>query len=209
MIHSMRLGWILVALACSQALPAAEPDDATPYHYGIRFLAATPRQDFRVLDSRTGYGGGLFVEAPTGSGWIAQTRFDYLTFRQVNQPNAKAIAAYTVPSPLTLAVDSAELGVDLRHALPVAGLERCYGLVGASAIRYEFETSGPNTTVNQNGIPFTGIVRYKDKTPIGLGLALGVGVEIWRGLALTERYTTADIDGTTFATWETSLSYRF
>ena len=44
-----------------------------PYRYGIRFLTASPRQDFRDLDSRTGLGGGLFVEAPAGSGWIAQT----------------------------------------------------------------------------------------------------------------------------------------
>jgi hypothetical protein len=42
-----------------------------------------------------------------------------------------------------------------------------------------------------------------------LGLAAGVGFELLRGLILAERFTTANVEGTTFATLETSLSYRF
>jgi hypothetical protein len=38
---------------------------------------------------------------------------------------------------------------------------------------------------------------------------VGVGFELHRGLALAERFTTANIEGTTFGTLETSLSYRF
>jgi len=38
---------------------------------------------------------------------------------------------------------------------------------------------------------------------------VGLGVELHQGLALSGRFTTIDINGTTFATLETSLSYRF
>jgi hypothetical protein len=38
---------------------------------------------------------------------------------------------------------------------------------------------------------------------------VGVGFGLLRGLTLAERFTTADIEGTSFATLETSLSYRF
>jgi hypothetical protein len=202
------LGWMLIVLACGATpLTAAAPDPASPVRYGIRILAASPRQDFRNLGSRSGFGGGLFAETDVGSGWIAQTRFDYLSYPQNNQPGAGAIATYTTANPITLSADSASLGVDLRH--PVPGLPRLCGLAGVTAIRYEFQSSSVTTQVNQNGIPIPGIIRYKDKTPVKLGLAVGISFELWQGLVLAERYTSADINGTTFGTLETSLSYRF
>jgi opacity protein-like surface antigen len=196
-----------LACACGQALTAAELDDNTTYRYGVRFTTASPRQDFRDFTGRTGLGAGVFIETDAGSGWIAQTRFDYITFPQTNNPDYAAGPAAT-PA-ITLSVDSASLGVDLRHPLSFAGLDRFYVLGGVMGIRYEFDASIPNTQVDQNGIPIAGILRYKDKTSFKLGLAVGVGFEIYRGLALTERYTTFDVNGTTLATLETSLSYRF
>jgi hypothetical protein len=77
------------------------------------------------------------------------------------------------------------------------------------AIRYELDTSGAGTLIDQNGLPVTGITRVQRNTPLKLGLAVGVGFELLRGLTLAERFTTADIEGTSFATLETSLSYRF
>lgn len=205
MSHWKRLGWMLMVLACGCG--AAEPGGPVPYRYGIRLELAAPGQDFRDISSRTGFGGGLFVEAPVGSGWIAQTRFDYISFPQTNQPHAASISQYTTVNPLTLSMDSAALGVDLRH--PVPGLKGFYGLVGATGIRYEFQSSSARTQIDQNGIPIPGIIRYKDRTSVKLGLALGLGFELYRGLALSERYTTVNIFGTTFAALETSLSYRF
>ncbi|MDR3670513.1 MAG: outer membrane beta-barrel protein [Holophaga sp.] len=192
-----------MALAC--ACGAAESED--PYRYGIRITSSSPAQDFRDISSRTGFGGGLFVETPVGSGWVAQTRLDYISYPQTNRPTAAMIARYTSANPITLSIDSAALGVDLRHPLP--GLKGFYGLIGMTAIRYEFQSSSVSNLIDQNGIPIPGVIRYKDKTSFKLGLAVGVGFEIYRGLALSERFTTANILGTTFGTLETSLSYRF
>jgi hypothetical protein len=63
--------------------------------------------------------------------------------------------------------------------------------------------------VDQNGIPIPGIVRYKDKTSVKIGLAVGAGVELYRGVALSARFTTVDISGVTYGALETSLSCRF
>jgi hypothetical protein len=205
MSHFNQMGWMLVLLAWG--CRAAEPEAPAPYRYGIRVLSATPAQDFRDVDSRAGFGGGLFMEAPVGSGWIAQTRFDYILYPQVNQPYLTPVSRYTLPNALTLSADSAGLGVDLRH--PVAGLKGLYVLVGMTGIRYEFQTSAASSQIDQNGIPIPGIVRYKERTSVKLGLALGAGLELYPGLALSERFTTVNILGTTFGALETSLSYRF
>jgi len=202
-------GWTLLALACACGR-AADLEDAAPLRCGVRLTTCSPRQDFRSIISRTGLGGGVFVESPAGSGWIAQTRFDYLRIPQTDRPDATLIPAYSTPDPITLSVDSASLGVDLRHPVAEAGpFARVSGLAGAALIRYEFQTSSANTAVDQNGIPIRGIIRYKDKTSVKIGLAVGVSVDLWRGLALAGRYTTVNIDGVTFATLETSISCRF
>jgi hypothetical protein len=204
-----RFGWTLFILACVCGR-AADLEQTAPLRCGVRLTTCSPRQDFRSITSRTGLGGGVFVEAPTGPGWIAQTRFDYLRIPQTNHPDPTLIPAYSTPDPITLNVDSASLGVDLRHPVADTGpFARVSGLAGASLVRYEFQTSAANTTVDQNGLPIPGIIRYKDKTSVKIALAVGVNVDLWRGLALTGRYTTVDINGVTFATLETSLSYRF
>ena len=203
-----RLGGTLAALACA-GLPALSAAPDSPGRCGFTLLAGLPRQDFRDLTGRTGLGVGVFAESELGSGTILQTRVDYLQYPQTNQPQAGAIAAYTVPGPRTLAANSVALGVDLRHPLPLPGLERGFALAGVLAIRYEFDTSGLNTLTDQNGLPIGGIRRYKDKTPFRLGLAVGLGFELYRGMTLTERYTAVNINGATLATFETGLSFRF
>jgi len=206
---SKKIGWALFVLAGAWA-HAADPADAAPLQYGMRIISASPRQDFRQVISRTGFCAGVFVETPTGAGWIAQTRLDYIRFPQTNSPDTTLIPRYSTPDPITLNVDSASLGVDFRHALADSGLfARVYGLAGAMLIRYEFQTSAANTQIDQNGIPIPAIVRYKDKTSVKIGLAVGAGIELYQGLALSARFTTVDIFGVTFGTLETSLSYRF
>jgi len=206
---SKKFGWALFVLAGAW-VHAADPDDPPPLRYGVRITASSPRQDFRQIISRTGLGGGVFVEAPAGSGWIAQTRLDYIRFPQTNRPDTTLIPAYSTPGPITLNVDSASLGLDLRHALADSGpFARVCGLAGVTFIRYEFQTSAANIQIDQNGIPIPGIVRYKDKTSVKIGLAVGAGVELCRGLDLSARFTTVDIFGVTFGALETSLSYRF
>ncbi len=208
---STRLGWLVVALAWTwgSALPAGDPDSTEEYRYGIRLLAASPRQDFRNFTSRTGLGGGLFAQATVSAATTLETRFDYISYPQTNQFNGPGFPGYTVSSPITFSADSASLGVDVRHTLPIAGLKRVYLLGGLMGIRYEFETSAVGNQLDQNGIPIPGIQRVKQKTPVKLGLAVGLGVELYRGLAIAERYTTVNIQGTAFGTLETSLSYRF
>ena len=207
MKNPIHLGWMVAALSCScmPALTASSLDDSSVYRYGIRGTLALPRQDFWDISGRTGYGAGVFAETDLGSDWTAQTRFDYISYPQTNDPN---YAVANTPA-LTLSVDSASVGVDLRHPLAFAGLDRFYLLAGAMGVRYEFEASIPSTQVDQNGLPILGFKRYKDKTSFKLGLAVGLGCELCRGLALTERYTTFDVNGLTLATLETSLSYRF
>lgn len=209
MIFSMRLEWRVLALAwaCGSALLAAELEGPQTYHYGIRLSAATPRHDFRDLTTRTGFGGGLFAEAEYSPSTVVQTRLDYLSYPQYNRPNASGIPAWTAPNPITLAANSTALGLEIRHAF--AGFQRFSLSGGLMAIRYELDTSGAGTLIDQNGLPVTGITRVQRNTPLKLGLAVGVGFELLRGLTLAERFTTADIEGTSFATLETSLSYRF
>jgi hypothetical protein len=199
-----------LALSCSLALPAAELEEGPgTCRYGVRLIAATPRQDFRDMTGRTGFGAGLFAETALSPTTALQTRFDFISYPQTNQPGGAQITSLTVPKPITLAVDSTALGVDIRHNLPYPKLERVYLLGGLMGIRYEFNSSAIGTVNGQNGVPVPGIIRTKQKTSFKLGLAVGLGVELHQGLALSGRFTTIDINGTTFATLETSLSYRF
>ena len=199
---------LVCAFGWNQALHAADPATAPSCRYGMRFLSATPRQDFREVLPRTGFGLGLFADADLGSGTTAQARFDFIRFPQTSRAGSQNLPGYPAPVPaLALLADSAALGMDLRHGIP--GLGRVYGLAGVTAIRYEYDVAYAGNKVDQNGIPTPGIIRAKDKTSLKLGLAVGLGVDLWHGLALTGRYTAVDIDGFTFATLETSLSYRF
>lgn len=209
MSFSMRLGWRVVALAwaCGSVLLAVELEGTHTYRYGIRLSAATPRQDFRDISARTGLGAGLFAESESSPSTVVQTRFDYLSFPQNNRPNGSGIPAWTAPSPITLAANSTALGIEVRHSY--ANFQRFSLMGGLMGIRYEFDTSAASTLIDQNGLPVSGITRVKRKTPVKLGLSVGAGFELYRGLALSERFTTASIEGTTFGTLETSLSYRF
>jgi len=209
MTFSMRLGWRVVALAwvCGSALTAVELEGPHTYRYGLRLSAATPRQDFRDISASTGLGGGLFAESEVSPFTTLQTRFDYIAFPQNNRPNGAGIPAWTAPNPITLSANSTALGIEVRHAY--SGIPWFSLTAGLMGIRYEFDTSAASTLIDQNGLPVTGITRVKRKTPVKLGLSVGVAFEPFRGLVLAERFTTASIEGTTFATLEASLSYRF
>lgn len=207
---SKPLGWLMLALAASRALTAADLSDPSGYRYGVRILSAWPRQDFREALPKTGSGAGVFVENDLGAGTTAQTRFDFIRYPQADRSDTRGLPdAPGAGSILALLANSASIGLDLRHPLPVPGLQRVHALAGVMAIRYEFDASYAGTRVDQNGIPIPGIIRAKDKTSLRIGLAVGLGLDLWRGLALAGRYTTLNIDGFTFGTLETSLSYRF
>ena len=209
-LPSKVLGLALLCLGLGGPFLAAEdPNAPEVYRYGLRLLAALPRQDFHEIIGRTGLGVGLSMETELSPGTVLETRFDYLRYPQDNHPGSGAIPAPAAANAAILLVNSAAIGVDLRHSLPVAGLRRIFGSLGVMGIRYEFDSSGASTALDQNGVPVSAIRRVKAKTPFKLGLAVGLGVDLTRNLALAERFTSVNLDGTTLGTLETSLSYRF
>jgi hypothetical protein len=203
-----RLGFPLCAWALAPALAAQEPGPK-PVHYGVRILSALPSQDFKQITGRAGLGAGVFAEADGPPGTVLQTRLDYISYPQTNQPGNPGSSSYIPPNSLTLSANSLACGFDVRYYLPYPALGRVFLLGGVSAIRYEFQTSSAGVLMDQNGIPFNGIVRSKGKTSLKLGVAVGLGCDFGNHWALAERFTSIDIDGTTLATLETSLSYRF
>ena len=211
MEHLARLGFLLCALAPWLTAQAAEDPDPrpTPIHYGVRLLAAYPGQDFRQINSRTGLGAGLFAETQWTPATLVQTRLDYLRYPQTNSPGDPGISSYLPDRPLTLSADSVACGFDVRHDLSQRSRNRVFLLGGVMAIRYEFQSSALGTLKDQNGIESAGIVRFKSKTSLKLGLAAGFGCAFDSHWTLAERFTTIDIDGVTLATAETALSYRF
>jgi hypothetical protein len=186
-----------------RALRAAE-GVGPAFRYGVQLLGAAPAQDFKNLDNRVGVGAGLFAENNLGSGVVIQSRLDYVSYSQYNQPAAGGIARYTIANPLTLSSDTLSVGVDLHKHLGLGEQDGWFVLAGASAIRFEFQTSGA-VTQGANTV----VARYKDKTPLTLGLDAGFGYAFNPAWSLALRYTTASLDGTTLATVETGLSYRF
>ena len=203
-----RLGFLLCAWSLGAALAAQEPAQPSVY-YGARVMAAVPNQDFQQITGRTGLGVGLFAETEWSPRTVIQTRADYVRFPQTNAPGDPGITKYILADPLTLSANSLAVGFDVRHYLPQAALERCFLLGGVTAVRYEFQTSATGILMDQNGIGVNGIVRFKGKTSLKLGLAAGVGYDFDDHWVLGGRFTTIDIDGVTLATLETSLSYRF
>jgi hypothetical protein len=203
---TLRIGLAALAGACclGPVVRAAEGEGPAPYRWGVELLAAMPRQDFKGIDSRTGLGLGVFAENQLGSGVTLQTRFEFIRFPQTNSPQAAGIASWTAPDPLTLSADSAALGVDLRKGLALPGLPGAFVLAGLHIARYEFETSAASDVATGSGL-----YRYKDKTPFQLGFELGIGTSFSPDWALALRYTTVTIQSNSFATVETSLSYRF
>jgi opacity protein-like surface antigen len=197
-----RIALAVLAGACS--LAASEGEGPEPFRYGVQVLAALPRQDLKALDSRTGLGAGLFAENDLGAGLVVQSRIDFFRFPQTSQPNVSSIGSRAADGALTLSANSLAVGVDVHKHLAIAGLESGFVLAGVTCARYEFQTSAAVET--DSG---TVIQRFKDKTPFKLGLAVGIGYDFNATWSLALRYTSVSTDNTTFATFETGLSYRF
>lgn len=215
MNHFPNLGltWGVCALACASAFaaPPAEPGEFQegPTRYGIQVLVATPRQDFQAAGSRTGFGLGLFAEAELAPGTVAQTRFDFIRYPQSNRPDTRFLPPEVGTGGLSLASNAVALGVDLRHYLGRLGLQRAFILAGVMGMRYEFQTSDAVVVPGPQGQPVATAVRAKDATPFQLGLAVGLGCDIDRNWAVTLRYTSMSYEGSSLATLEGGLSYRF
>jgi len=183
------------------------------WHYGLQLLGSSPRQDFREITSRTGYGLGVLVENDLGHGWRVQSRFDYIRFPQVNgtyigefAPGVMGLTA----TDLTLSANSVDVGADVHYHLPYPSLGRCFLLAGLMGIRYEFSyTLATSTTDPVTQQATARIQGNKYKTNLKLGADVGVGFDLSRNFTLAGRCTYIDIDGTTYVTYETDLSVRF
>ena len=185
---------------------AADPIDAV--RYGIQLLAAAPGRDFRGMTGQTGTGLGLFLEKHVSGSVVIQTRLDYLSYPVSQGPGIASGFSFLPANNQSLSANSAALSVDVRQYLPWAPLKSVYGLAGVTAIRYEFRTTYAGG-LDQNGIPLTGLATFKGSTAGQLGWALGLGYDFDGSWALAARYSSVNINGSTLATTEAGLSYRF
>jgi opacity protein-like surface antigen len=188
-----------------------EEKEEASWRVGLEVLGSSPRQDFRDLDSRTGYGGALFVENDLGGGWRVQSRFDFLRFPQTTGGVINGlIPGQGTFQPLTLAADSSSLGAEAQYHLPYPGLTTFYLTAGLRAIRYEFTyTTVSNVQSPSSNLPTGTILNNKYRTSMKMGATLGLGLDLSRRLSLTFRYTYLDLSGTAFVTYETGLGVRF
>jgi hypothetical protein len=193
------------------------------WRYGLRLLGASPRQDFRNVDGRTGCGAGLFVENDLDHSWRVQTRFDFIRFPQTSSSSTIGFLPNPLPDPaismpLTLSANKVEVGFDVNYHLPYPGLKGFYLLAGLSAVRYEAVYTWISGQVDPATGTATGVItETKYKTPLALGMDFGLGLDINRTLSLEVRYTCANIGGAvtqgtvdrTFTTVETGLAIHF
>ena len=180
-----------------------EDRETQDWRVGVKVLGASPRQDFKDLDSRAGFGGALFVENGINDGWQVQSYISFIRFPQVTNTTFRGASV------LTLSADSAALGVDLHYHLPFRDLERVYLLAGLMGTSYEFVTTSASNQLNANLQPVGGSVTSKYRTAFQLGTAVGLGLDLSRNFSFGVRYTYVNVDGTAYATLETGLALRF
>jgi len=173
------------------------------WRVGVKLLGASPRQDFKDMDNRFGFGGAVFVENAINDGWQVQSYLSFISFPQV------ANTTFRGASVLSLSANSAALGVDVHYHLPVRGLEKFYVLGGLMGTRYEFSAILSSNQLNADLQAVGGTVTTKYRTPFQLGTAVGMGFDLDRTFSLGVRYTYISIDDITYATLETGLSLKF
>jgi hypothetical protein len=205
-------------------LQTGEEKEDSGWRFGLRLLGASPRQDFRDVDRRTGCGAGLFVENDLHNGWRVQSHADYMSFPRTSSSNTAGFVPNPPPidpaiaAPLALSADAVEVGFDVDYHLPYRGLKSVYVLAGLSAIRYEVDYTVPSGQVDPaTGIATASVAESKYKTPLSLGLDFGLGVDINRTLSVEVRYICASLSGAatqgtvdrTFTTIQAGLEIRF
>jgi hypothetical protein len=179
------------------------------WRLGLEVLGSAPRQDFRDMDSYTGFGGAIFLESDLSEAWRVQGRFEYIRYPQTSHSFVRDLIPGNGPfKPLTLSANAASVGADLHYHLPYRGLRRMYLVAGIRAIRYEF--SYTTATIDPDAVTPTAVIQSsKYRTPASIGLDGGFGVDLSRRLALTGRYTYTTVSGISFATGDLGLSFRF
>lgn len=183
--------------------------DTFPLRFGVTLLAGFPASDLRTVDPHTGLGAGLFAESLPANGLVLQTRIDYLSFAQHDNPDVSSIPDLALPDSLTVSATLFDLGVEVRQDLPWRPVHRFFVLAGLLATRYEFQTSAASQVVDQNGLSQQAIVRGNQHTQITGGLALGAGLHLGPDWTVDVRYTTTRSNGANLTTWQTGLGVRF
>lgn len=177
--------------------------DTSPWRVGFEVLGSSPRQDFREMDSRTGFGAAIFLENELGRGFRVQSRFEFIRYPQTSSGRIGAFR------PMTLSANASSLGVDVHYHLPYKGWDKVYLVAGLRAVRYEFSFTAQSDQLDPVTQTPIGIESFKDRTAMRLGTTVGFGLDINRTLSLTGRYTYATAEGFTFATFDTGLAIRF
>ena len=225
-IKSSSFALLLLVAAGTLHLAAAAPEGEAPgpesfdtnaflgtdridvVEYGIRALVSFPKLDLRNRTSNRGVGGGVFVEKHFAESTIVQTRLDFISYPETHDLPVPNAFSFIPANSRSFAADSMALGVDVRQYLPLPDFPGLYVLAGVMGINYQFKTTYTGG-LDQNGIPTTGLNTFKGKTSPRIGVALGLGYDFNGSVAFTVRYTNVVIDGTSFATVESGLSYRF
>lgn len=185
----------------------AEEMEETPCRFGLRILAAAPRQDYRDLARGAGRGLGVFAEQDQGGGWSCLARLDLLAFGASEVRPGDAAEALLPPQSRTATSNLVSLGAEARWKVP--GLTSLLLTGGAFGARAEFRTTGPTGRVDANGNPIPGTVTDKDRTSFKFGLSGGLGITFGQHVAVTVTYRSLNLTGVTLATLEGGLEYRF
>jgi hypothetical protein len=196
-----------VALCLAPIHLFAEDQEETPCRFGLRAIAAAPRQDYRDLARGTGKGLGVFAEQDQGGGWSCLARIDFVTFGESGVRPGDAADALLPRGTRTVTSNLVSIGAEARWKVP--GLPSLMLTGGAFGARAEFRTTGPTGLVDANGVPVPGTVTDKDRTSFKFGLSGGVGFAFGQHLALTVTYRSLNLTGVTLATLEGGLEYRF
>jgi hypothetical protein len=182
---------------------------SSKWRLGLEVLASGPRQDFRDMDGRTGFGGAVFLENELSDGWRIQSRFEVIRYPQTGDSFIDDLVPGNGPiKPLTLSATAISLGADVHYHLPYPGWNKLYLVTGLRAIRFDLNYT--TASVRLDPVAPTGtIMSNKYSTPVSMGVDVGFGVDFSRTLALTSRYTYSTVSGIAFVTCDVGLSARF
>jgi hypothetical protein len=182
---------------------------SSAWRVGLEALLSTPRQDFRDMTGRSGFGGAFFLENELSDSWRVQTRFEYIRYPQTDQSFIGDLVPGNGPiKPLTLTATAASIGADVHYHLPYPGWHSLYLLGGVRAMRYELRYT--TAAVRLDPLAPAGVIQTsKYHTPVTMGVDLGFGVDFNRTLAMSTRYTYTSVSGVAFVTCDLGISARF